>query len=80
MGDKTVQNFGIAIAICGALFVFGGQTFAIWIFSIDAEVGDVKTNLAYSFSADEINFKFERLFRPEKFYCIEGRENTSNNN
>ena len=30
MGDDTVRNFGVVIAICGALFVFGGQTFAIW--------------------------------------------------
>ena len=60
-GDEAnyASSFGIIVAICGALFIFGGQTFAIWIFSIDAEVGDVKTSLAYSFGADEINFKFE---------------------
>ena len=35
MGDDMIRNFGVVIAICGALFVFGGETFAIWTFSAE---------------------------------------------
>ena len=60
-GDEAnyASSFGIVVAICGALFVFGGQTFAIWTFGIDAEMDDEKTSLTYAFSADEIYFEFE---------------------
>jgi len=61
-GDEAnyASSFGIVVAICGALFVFGGQTFAIWTFGIDAEMDDEKTSLTYAFSADEIYFEFNQ--------------------
>ena len=59
MGDKTVQNFGIAIAICGALFVFGGQTFAIWTFAIEETIEDDDSELKFTFGANEFEVEYE---------------------
>jgi len=59
MGDKIVQNFGIAIAICGALFVFGGQTFAIWTFAIEETIEDDDSELKFTFGANEFEIEYE---------------------
>ena len=59
MGDKIVQNFGIAIAMCGALFVFGGQTFAIWTFAIEETIEDDDSELKFTFGANEFEIEYE---------------------
>ena len=53
MSDETLRNFGVVIAICGALFIFGGTTFAMWTFGIESEYGDTKAELTYKFAANE---------------------------
>ena len=47
MGDDAVRMFGIVIAICGALAIFGGETFAIWSFGLETEsdYGDSEIDL-----------------------------------
>ena len=47
MGDDTVRNFGVVIAICGALFVFGGPTFSIWTFGLEAEADGQKSSVDF---------------------------------
>ena len=54
MSDETLRNFGVVIAICGALFIFGGTTFAMWTFGIESEYGDTKAELTYTFAANEV--------------------------
>jgi len=49
MGDDTVRIFGIVIAICGALAIFGGETFVIWSFGLETEsdYGDSEIDLKF---------------------------------
>ena len=54
MADETLRNFGVVIAICGALFIFGGTTFAMWTFGIESEFDGSKTELTYRFAANEV--------------------------
>ena len=63
MGDDTVRNFGVVIAICGALFVFGGQTFAIWTLGLDDKTADEEVSL--KFGADEMTLEFSGSDMPD---------------
>jgi len=65
MGDDTVRNFGVVIAICGALFVFGGQTFAIWTLGLEDKTADEETTL--KFGADQIDVEFSGSDAPDDF-------------
>jgi len=55
MSDGSIRNFGVVIAICGALFVFGGQTFAIWTVGFEVDEGGA---WEMSFSADEMAVEY----------------------
>jgi len=60
MGDATIKNFGVVIAICGALFVFGGQTFAIWSFGLEVDLDDGdESSLTFLFGAEELYLEFD---------------------
>ena len=59
MSDETLRNFGVVIAICGALFIFGGTTFAMWSFGIESEIGDSKTELTFKFAANELETEID---------------------
>ena len=54
MGDDMIRNFGVVIAICGALFVFGGETFAIWTFGYEVEADGEKATMDLKFASDEM--------------------------
>ena len=62
MSDGTIRNFGVVIAICGALFVFGGQTFAIWTFGFEVDEGGA---MDMSFSADEMAVEYNEAMGEE---------------
>ena len=55
MGDDMIRNFGVVIAICGALFVFGGETFAIWTFSAEMKTDFEDSEIELKFGASEID-------------------------
>ena len=57
MGDDAVRMFGIVIAICGAMFVFGGETFAIWNLGLEDKTADSEVSL--KFGADEITIEYD---------------------
>tara|TARA_B100001123_G_scaffold363262_1_gene420929 strand:- start:45 stop:659 length:615 start_codon:yes stop_codon:yes gene_type:complete len=59
MGDDTVRIFGIVIAICGALAVFGGETFAIWSFGLETESDFGDTEIDYKFGTTELHASAE---------------------
>ena len=48
MGDDAVRMFGIVIAICGAMFVFGGETFAIWNLGLEDKTADSEISLKFA--------------------------------
>ena len=59
MGDDTVRIFGIVIAICGALAVFGGETFAIWTFNLETESDFGDSEFEYKFGTTELHGSYE---------------------
>ena len=60
MGEDMIRNFGVVIAICGALFVFGGETFAIWTFGLEADYGSGdEITIDLKFGADEIVAEYD---------------------
>ena len=59
MGDDTVRIFGIVIAICGALAVFGGETFTIWSFGLETESDFGDSDLDYKFGTTELYASYE---------------------
>ena len=60
MGEDMIRNFGVVIAICGALFVFGGETFAIWTFGLEADYGSGdEYTVDLKFGADEIAAEYD---------------------
>lgn len=65
-GDEAnyASSFGIIVAICGALFIFGGQTFAIWTFGFEALVDDGGA-MDMSFSADEMAVEYNEAMMEE---------------
>ena len=60
MGDATIRNFGVVIAICGALFVFGGETFSIWSFGLEVDLDDGdESSLTFLFGAEELYIEYD---------------------
>jgi len=59
MGDDTVRIFGIVIAICGALAVFGGETFAIWTFNLETESDGYDSEIDIKFGTTELHASSE---------------------
>ena len=59
MGDDTVRIFGIVIAICGALAVFGGETFAIWTFNLETESDFGDSEFDFKFGTTEFHAEYE---------------------
>ena len=56
MGDDTVRNFGVVIAICGALFIFGGTTFAVWTLDLEMKSDFGDSEVKYKFGATEAEY------------------------
>ena len=43
--DDELRNFGIGIAVCAILILFGGETFAVW--NLEYEVGAIELNMVF---------------------------------
>jgi len=69
MGDDTVRNFGVVIAICGALFIFGGTTFAVWTLDLEMKSDFGDSEVKYKFGATEAEYdgKFDGDSESETF-------------
>ena len=65
MGDDTVRIFGIVIAICGALAVFGGETFAIWTFNLETESDFGESEIDIKFGTTELHASISESYDGE---------------
>ena len=54
MGDDTIRNFGAVIAICGAIALFGGTTFAVWTFNVESKSDFGDGEFEYKFGVTEV--------------------------
>jgi len=43
--DDELRNFGIGVAICAILLLFGGETFAVW--NLEYELGAIELNMIF---------------------------------
>ena len=43
--DDELRNFGLGIAVCAILLLFGGETFAVW--NLEYEVGAIELNMLF---------------------------------
>ncbi len=56
MGDDTIRNFGVVIAICGAIALFGGTTFAVWTFNVESKSDFGDGEFEYKFGVTEVEY------------------------
>ena len=43
--DDELRNFGLGIAVCAILLLFGGETFAVW--NLEYELGAIELNMLF---------------------------------